>query len=160
MKILLVEDDFNQVTWIKDGLHKSFPGVTIQVISTELAFRQSLPQISKDRPDVIILDVMLRWADPDPNLEPPPEEVRKEGFFLGGLRCARLLTEQRTTQKIPVILYSVLEHGDIARDLNENPLVHHLRKDSEYDPLVRAIQEATTTRPTHKGLGAPSLRRN
>src|SRR5262249_17444212 len=138
-----VEDDHNQVKWIKDGLQQSFPGVKIQVISTEFGFRQSLPEILNDPPDIIVLDVMLRWADPEPDLEPPPDQVKKEGFYRAGLRCAKLLREQPATEKLPVILYSVLEHSDIARDLEENPLVHHLRKDSDYDPLVRAIQEAT-----------------
>lgn len=141
MKILLVEDDHLQVQWIKEGLLRSFPSATIEVISTELGFRSKLPELAEDIPAIVIMDVMLRWTDPTPDLQTPPEEVKKEGFFRAGLRCARLLSEQPSTRDIPVILYSVLERSDIATDLKNEPNVHHLRKDSAYEPLARRIQE-------------------
>ena len=141
MNMLLVEDDHLQARWIKEGLLRSFPGATIEVISTELGFRSKLQEMTEQVPDVFIMDVMLRWTDPTPDLKPPPEEVRKEGFFRAGLRCARLLAEQPSTRHRPVILYSVLERSDIASDLKDEPNVHHLRKDSTLEPLVRRIQE-------------------
>ena len=141
MKILVVEDDHLQVQWIKKGLLQSFPSATIDVIKTELEFRLRVPGMVNDAPAVVIMDVMLRWTDPTPNVQSPPAEVQKGGFFRAGLRCARLLAAQFGTRNIPVILYSVLEESDLASELKEESQVHHLRKDSALEPLIRRIQE-------------------
>jgi len=147
MKILIVEDDHLQADWIKLSLGHALPGAEIQRISTELGFRSSLEGIANEPPDVIIMDIMLRWTDPSADTAEPPDEVRKEGFFAAGLRCERLLAANQRTSRIPVILYTVLEESDLRqkqRSLREN--VRYLPKESDPEPLISLVREVTRRR--------------
>ncbi len=142
MKILIVEDDHLQGEWILSGLDEVFHGASIKLIDTEFDFRASFDRIANDPPDVVVMDVMLRWANPSPTLEVPPEEIQKEGFYRAGLRCEALLAGDVRTSHIPVILYTVLERGDLDRQLQtrrEN--VIYLPKESDQSPLHQQIRE-------------------
>src|SRR5689334_5119881 len=121
MNILLVEDDYTQAQWIRDTLEDAFPGVEVSHIETEFRFRSGLPMITQTPPDIVILDVMLRWDDPGPNVQPAPPDVAAEGFYRAGLRCQKLLGQSDLTSTIPVILYTVLERADLASDLEGLP---------------------------------------
>jgi CheY-like chemotaxis protein len=146
MKILIVEDDHLQADWIHQSLANKFPRAEIERISTELEFRSRVDNgnLAENPPDVIIMDVMLRWTDPGPDLKPPPSDVREEGFFNAGLRCERLLAQEERTSHIPVILYTVLERTDLKQDpekLRRN--VHYLPKESNPEPLIQLIRDLT-----------------
>lgn len=141
MNILLVEDDYIQAEWIHRTLEDAFPGVNVSHIETEFKFRSSLAAITNNPPDIVILDVMLRWDDPGPQLQPAPPDVTSEGFYRAGLRCQKLLAQSNPTSTIPVILYTVLERADLAADLEGLPNnVIHLRKDSDQGSLIRLMR--------------------
>jgi CheY-like chemotaxis protein len=146
MRILVVEDDHHQAYWIGTSLLEGLPGAQIRRISTELGFRSRLADIADDPPDVIIMDIMLRWTDPSPDLQEPPADVRKDGFYAAGLRCERLLAENERTSGIPVIFYTVLEESDVHQKqptLREN--VHYLPKESDPKPLIDKVREVTSS---------------
>ena len=144
MNILLVEDDHLQVEFLSRELQNSFSEALIRVISTESEFRLRFEEISQSPPDVIVLDVMVRWADATPDIDVPPEDVCRDGFYTAGLRCEELLARDPQTNHIPVILYTVLEptdlHGEIEKR-RDNVVI--LTKAPEIDPLVELIRELT-----------------
>ena len=145
MYILVVEDDYLQADWICKKV-KQVLRTDVKRISTESQFRKQLKNIEKNRPDVIIMDVMLPWTDPSPDIELAPHEVIEEGFYRAGVRCTKLLAANENTKGIPVILYTVLERADLEdqlKELSSNSRVVHLRKDSDDDRLVELIHELT-----------------
>jgi CheY-like chemotaxis protein len=157
MHILVVEDDPIQAKFIRKALleskelaHASLQRIPnekyfhewIKCIKTESAFRDAFENIATDKPGVIIIDMMLRWADPSPTIAPPPDEVEREGFYRAGLRCVKLLTTDERTKSIPVIFYSILEHEDFKNELPDNCV--YLAKDFDKHNLIRAILEATS----------------
>jgi len=143
LHILIVEDDYLQADWIRASLGKIFPRAQIELMHTEFQFRSALDSLAKTPPDVIVMDVMLRWADAGPNIPPPSEDVRKEGFYRAGIRCAKMLSSNERTREIPVILYTVLERADLESDIRSLPRnIIHLRKDSDAEPLGRLIRSA------------------
>lgn len=149
MKILVIEDDHLQAEWICKNLEQAFRGDKIDRITMEMEFRSHFDEIANDPPDVVIMDVMLRWADPSPDLKPPPDDVKKGGFYRAGLRCTRILAQDKRTEDIPVILYTVLEHNDLQQNNFEADLQDllkkavHLPKEANLAPLIQAIRKVT-----------------
>jgi CheY-like chemotaxis protein len=143
MRILLVEDDIIQSDFICDALEQEFPGGEVELIKTEQEFRSRLDNIAKRTPDVVIMDVMLRWTDPSPDQVPSPEDVREEGHYRAGFRCRKLLSERGQTKDVPVILYTVLDHADISHELQDISIgeVQYLRKESSAGPLLRSVRK-------------------
>lgn len=141
MYILIVEDDYSQAELIEDAFRKDpyFAQAEFDRISTESHFRMRFDEIARNPPDVIILDVMLRWADPAPDMEPPPAEVRSEGFWRAGIRNAKLLAQDPRTKDIPSVLYTISEDVDI-KGMGWEPKPHYLAKDSALDPLVHLVR--------------------
>ena len=60
--IVVVEDDHLQEALLEDQLQRAFPAARIETLVTEQEFRERLADFRTDRPDVIIMDVMLRWG--------------------------------------------------------------------------------------------------
>ncbi|HYH86171.1 MAG TPA: hypothetical protein VEX60_12010 [Pyrinomonadaceae bacterium] len=144
MYIVLVEDDHLQAEWVESCFGAAFHGVKVERISTESEFYSRLDGIMDARPDVFIIDVMLRWADPGPTMQEPPNEVRENGFYRAGLRCKEKILENEKARSIPIILYTVLEELDLEKALQNNPpSVTYLRKDSDSEPLIKMIREVT-----------------
>ena len=87
-QILIVEDDHLQSEWIEIEIKKHFPGVQVEKIATEYDFRIKLEDVKKNPPDIILIDVMLRWTDPSPNMIHAPKDVKEDGgHFHAGFRC-------------------------------------------------------------------------
>jgi CheY-like chemotaxis protein len=142
--ILIVEDDRVQFQLLRQVMQesKSIAALEIKRISTEKEFYDRFDEIASDKPAVILLDIMLRWADPAPNLELPPTEVDREGFYRAGFRCERRLAADKRTQNIPVIFYSVLEYEDLIEELPQRPQVKYLNKDFDLKTIRKALQNA------------------
>ncbi len=154
MRVVLVEDDYLQAESIHSWLRQAWPHVEIDRIETEKAFRAQLQSLSTHPPDVIIMDVMLRWSDPSPDFDQPPDEVEREGFYRAGVRCAELLRDDAGTSRIPVILYSVLEKLDLAGELAQTSQVRFLPKSFEPAHLVRLVGSLVAAqKPTKQPLG-------
>ena len=139
MEIVFVEDDPLQAEWIQEQLQNRYALATVRRIKTESEFRAKLRAIAASPPDIIVMDVMLRWADPNPGMLPVPDDV-KAGHHRAGLRCQRLLASDLATRRIPVLLYTVLEDDDLANELRElPPNVRYARKESSPENLYREI---------------------
>lgn len=144
MRILIVEDDHFQAQWIRTHLEKQMPDAVVQLIKTESAFRSQFEAITQAPPSVIVMDVMLRWADPQPpeKMDLPPESIKANGFYRAGLRCAELLQTREETKDVPVILYTVLEQGDLNNDMKGLPqTVSYVEKGKDLTPLIDLIRE-------------------
>lgn len=148
MKLLIVEDDHLQAEWISEKLSEAMPNAEITCIRTESQFRRNFEDIASSAPEVVLMDVMLRWADVSLDIPEPPEDVIKEKFYRAGLRCQRLLAEDERTARIPIVFYTVLERTDLRNELANLPTqVQYLAKHSDIAPLIHKIEELTSSRP-------------
>lgn len=143
MRILIVEDDEVQAGLIRAELKRVFGNDSVEVISTESEFHSKIDKIRGNPPDVVVMDIMLRWADPSEQIPPRPKDVIREDRFRAGFRCNKMLAEDDRTKGIPVILFTVLDARDIAVELSGLPAnVVHLPKDL-MSPLVDLIVNRT-----------------
>jgi len=141
MKILIVEDDKLQFDFINNAFSRIWAPDKPEIdrISTESDFRKKFHEIAVTNPDLIIMDVMVRWADPSPNIPVPPPEIVEQGFYRAGLRCVKMLAENEMTKNIPVIIYSVLDKSDMEDEIPNLPNVKYLDKDFDPENLKKAI---------------------
>ncbi len=140
MRVVLVEDDYLQAELIRQWLNDTWPQIEIERVETEAAFRNQIQVLSTRPPDVVIMDLLLRWSDPSHDFEQPPDEVKAEGFYRAGLRCVELLRKNGATKHIPIILYSVLEQSGIEDELaGLRPQVSFLPKSFEPAHLIRLV---------------------
>ncbi len=93
--IVVLEDDHLQEDLLRDQLQHAFPAARIDTVVTEQDFRDRLAEFRRERPDVIIMDVMLRWASPRPDAPAPPADVASGGYQRAGFRCAELIFRVR-----------------------------------------------------------------
>jgi CheY-like chemotaxis protein len=147
MYVLFIEDDHLQSEWVSASLEAAFGAVRFERIPTEEEFYSGIPQFTSDPPDVIIIDIMLRWANPSRNMSRPPQKVLNGGYYRAGLRCQEELAKLEQTRNIPVILYTVLERIDLEPDIDDlTERVTYLRKDSDSNALINRIREVTSLR--------------
>lgn len=139
MKILLVEDNYLQGQWLTEELRRFFRTDPLW-LKDESKFRAGLGEIEAMSPDVAVIDVMLKWADPD--RDAPPVPAHPWDKHRAGLRCQEILAAGEKTKKIPIILYTVLSEADLRTKVPELPSdVSYLQKDSDPMPLIQRIQE-------------------
>jgi CheY-like chemotaxis protein len=139
--IVVVEDDYLQREPIRDEFAAAFPKARIETITSESEFRGRLRELRRRRPDVIIMDVMLRWANPHPNSPQPPSEVAEGGYYRAGLRCAELVRDDPSLRNVPIVLYTILERDDVqraGRGLGNKIL--HVRKGQDIEYLIRRVK--------------------
>lgn len=140
MDIVFVEDDPLQAEWIQEQLLSKFPDAALRRIKTESEFRSKMETLASVPPDLVLMDVMLRWADPSPAMPAVPDDA-KAGHHRAGLRCQRMLSAVQATSSIPVVLYTVLEDDDLASEIRGlPPNVVYTRKESSPENLYRQIQ--------------------
>ena len=145
MYILIVEDDPLQAELMIDAIKADsvLTEARIDRISTESQFQQRFVEITKNPPSLITIDIMLRWADASPLVDPQsvPDEVKENGVYEAGLRCEQLLANHPTTRLVPVILYTIVSKEDLGEELPQRRNVLHLPKDSDLSPLIWAIRD-------------------
>jgi CheY-like chemotaxis protein len=140
-RFVVVEDDHLQEGPLADNLAGLFPDATVEALATEEQFRSHLPRMREAPPDLVVMDVMLRWAFPRPNLPSPPDDVLAGGYYRAGLRCARLMLADNRLKRVPVVLYTILERSDLERDGVSLPSnATYIGKKSEPDVLARHIR--------------------
>lgn len=140
MKFVVLEDNRFQADAVADAIIHEF-GVCqadIDVIRTEHEFRSRIDQIIADKPTVFILDMLVRWTDPAPEMPDRPQEVKEEGFYLAGLRCAKLLREK--SSDTPVILHTVIERAELSLVMGAEAPAHIVQKDPTLRPLLDTLQ--------------------
>lgn len=140
--LIIVEDDHLQEGPLQEHLSSTIGNADIDTICTELDFRTRLPALRRRRPDVVIMDVMLRWTFPAPNALPPPADVAADGYYRAGLRCARLLADDPVLSVVPVVLYTILERSDLERDGDAlPPNCTYVGKHTVRDVLSRKVRD-------------------
>jgi len=149
---VVVEDDHLQEERITDHLRGAFEGARVLALSTEEEFRAHLPGMRADVPDLVLVDVMLRWTDPQPGMPGPPEDVVSGGYYRAGQRCAELLIDDPVLRPVPVVLYTILERSDLERDDQRlPPNASYIGKNVELDVLVRHIKYCLRRRASGVG---------
>lgn len=143
MYVLIVEDDKLQYEFIAAALRDMKRVSRVARLSTEKEFYDTFEELTADKPDVILMDVMLRWTDPAPRMVPPPEEVSREGFYRAGLRCVQRLAADPRTADVPVIIYSVLEPEDLSEDFTSHHRVRFLQKNFDRRELERMLEKVS-----------------
>ncbi len=143
MKVVLVEDDYYQAEEVVEALRSAWPRIEVERVGTESEFRRRLRDFSADPPNVFIIDVMLAWAYPDPEMEEAPPEVVEEKHYRAGLRCANLLRQHAGTSDAPIILYSALSRIEVVGDRLLPPDVVFLEKESNMGRLIRLVGSFT-----------------
>jgi CheY-like chemotaxis protein len=134
LRVLLVEDDTDQVEDITLALDKAFGNVVVEIITTESAFRESIDRSLEKCPDVIVIDVMVQGSAEDEPELPVTEPV----FHKAGFRCETLLRSRGN--RTPVILYSVLDRSRLEESLaGVSPQTTYVMKEFELDSLTDAI---------------------
>jgi CheY-like chemotaxis protein len=138
---VVVEDDHLQEEPLAEHLRSAFDGARVQTLSTEEEFRTRLPALRADIPDLVVMDVMLRWSDPRPDTPEPPEDVLAGGYYRAGLRCAQLMLDDPQLRHVPVVLYTILERNDLERDDQTlPPNATYVGKNVELDVLARHLR--------------------
>jgi CheY-like chemotaxis protein len=138
LRVLLIEDDYLYANWLEKEIRISL-GVDVEEVTTEHGFHLKLGEIVENPPDVIVMDIMLRWADPAPDMPIPPVDLGS--FHRAGLRCLCLLRADKTTRSTPVILYSNLDESDIVHEMRELGLAApHVPKSSNAKVILDQIQ--------------------
>ena len=118
--ILIIEDDRYQAEEIERCLKPIAEHV--RLISTELEFHKLAESGELSKYAVAVVDLMLRWTDPAPEMEMPPPKIREEGSYLAGLRCCREL-KKLPKNKIPCVIFSALDAEKVP-GVKEFPFVN------------------------------------
>jgi CheY-like chemotaxis protein len=140
-RFVIVEDDHLQKGPVEDNLKVAFPGAQVTALSSEQQFREHLPTLRSSPPDLVVMDVMLRWTLPSPDAPAPPADVAEGGYYRAGLRCANLLLTDDRLRTVPVILYTILERGDLERDSKTLPSnSSYVGKSSDIEVLLRKVR--------------------
>jgi CheY-like chemotaxis protein len=141
VRILIVEDDHLQEGPFEEYLQDAFPGAVIETVPTEKDFRQRLAGLREHPPDVVVMDVMLRWDFPRRDAVPPPEDVRDGGYHWAGVRCAELMAADPALRRTPVVFCTIVERADLERDGRSLPAnSRYVRKSADLDGLTRVIR--------------------
>lgn len=139
LRFVVLEDDWQQAESIKEWLESEFSDAKVSVIDTAKKFQRMLPDFKKTPPDVFILDMMVRYTDPD------DEELRtdndQDDFLTAGARCheelRRLGLEGRS------LIYSVTDKDDLAMAKLEYLADIHIQKGGDKATLLDAIRKLT-----------------
>ena len=143
LTIVVVEDDHQDATWIRDELHASL-NANVQVIPCERDFVAMLPALGQKRPGLIIFDVMLRWATSSEELERDfeqgkvPKDVIEEGFIRAGLRCMARLKSRDDTKDIPYLVYTGLQTNNFSEEVID--VADIITKSDDIKPLIAAVR--------------------
>jgi ActR/RegA family two-component response regulator len=135
-RLLIVEDDKIQADELRHRIEHL--GWAVDHISTELEFRRRVRQTDITLYSLAVVDMMLRWTDPAPEMEQPPPEVIQEGFYTAGLRCCR----QLSARGVRCVIYPALDPEKIRQRPNENFMIINKSNGS-----ARLMEEITRLDP-------------
>ena len=142
-RIVVVEDDHQDATWIRDELCANL-NANVEVIPCERDFVDALPALGQKKPDIIIFDVMLRWATSSEELERDveqqrvPQDVIKDGFIRAGLRCVARLKSRDDTKDIPYLVYTGLKTNHFSEEVIH--VADIITKSDDIKPLITAVR--------------------
>lgn len=120
MRILLLEDNPVQAKIMLEEFERCLhlEKKDLLPIRTESEFLSRMDEILRFRPNVTVLDVMVMWSVPSPDAPEQPANVKKEGYFVAGVRCAVVL--RRALPDAPMIFYTIVETVELESYVREN----------------------------------------
>jgi len=131
MRIIIIEDDDNQSDKLIRDIPKEIPNAQIYLYKTEHSFRSQIERVKEWKPDLFLIDIMLRWTNPSPDMPEAPDEVIEEGFYVAGFRCKRDILENSYLKNLPIILFTVLDKEDLKDKLSNLPRnISYISKDN------------------------------
>ncbi len=134
MTVLILEDDAVQAGALAERIIRDLDA-KVDAIATELEFWRRIRTEEGISADVAVVDMMLRWTDPSPDMEMPPDDIIREGFFTAGLRCCRELRKRN----IRCVIFTALDPGKIP--LREDERISIINKSRGFEPLVQEIKQ-------------------
>ncbi len=139
--VLIVEDDRQTAEQMEQGIRSL--GFDVWRIPTESDFYSNLDQIAARKPVAIVIDVMLRWADPSDDIPRKPSDYEETGGYRrAGMRCSKRIREDARFSGIPVLIFTVLAEEALGNTGD----MEYLQKGNGYVRLLEWIKQAT--RPT------------
>lgn len=134
MKILIVEDDNLQSPWLIRTLKEAFIGCEVALCETEFGFQSRFQAMVANPPDLVTMDIMLRWDDH--GFDTP------DGPYRAGFRCIEMMRREPKLREVPVVIYTILESSDIALDLNSmSERDRFVRKTADPTVLLNTVRE-------------------
>lgn len=136
IRILIVEDDFFQIDWMKEELEREL-AAEIDTVKTEREFKLRSDEIAANPPDIAIIDVMLVGDVPRKGAVetgPEPEEQQPSDLY-AGLLIQKALAEDSRTATVPSILYTVLDRIDLPEGTTFLP------KGVSIKPLIEDVRQ-------------------
>jgi predicted nucleotide-binding protein len=148
MRITVIEDDPYTSRAIRALLKAEFPDAQLDVLSSVSEFKEVLDngRLVENAPDLIIVDMMLRWSQPVPKMPAIPEELQPYEMGRAGLKCLELLKSHQIAQRIPVVLHTMLTRDELREELKAvGTNVHHLIKSEDTTALVDLVRRLLKT---------------
>jgi len=147
-EILILEDDPRMGEWLAEQLERRAgkDRSRIEILETESEFRKEwlseFREKRRQKPRVIVIDVMLPWTQPAPDQPARPLDVIEGGHVRAGLRCRAEIAEAEGLKDVPVILYSSLTADDLGKlGWEPNSGVIYVSKD-DGDKILNAVMNA------------------
>ena len=116
-KILIVDDEPDMVDMLRIRLEEESYGVI-----TALSGEDGLKKAEEERPDLILLDILLPGVS--------------------GLEVAKRLRESKTTKNIPIIMVTALIGGDAMRTGLKSGAAYFISKPFDPEELLVQIKSA------------------
>jgi CheY-like chemotaxis protein len=149
-RVLIVEDDYLFAAEMQEDIIEEFERGTaeVEIVPTEAEFEKRFPRGSDPGPvGVIVLDIMIRWSDPE-SPEPKSEEAEMQGYYTAGIRCLKRLRSIERTRNVDVIIHSNLDQETTQKKLDEAGVdqsrLKIVPKSGARKPLLSALRAVTS----------------
>jgi DNA-binding NarL/FixJ family response regulator len=141
--IILIEDDPQQSASIKAAIERRYQNAEVELLETEAEFYKRVEAAPSGgvRPRMIVCDVMLPWAHPDPGAPAPGPEVIEGKFRKAGLRCWVKSRESKELKSTPWVFFTVLDQSTIEFATHSDERTGYARKGPSIEPLLKEIEE-------------------
>ena len=140
MRVLLIEDNEHHSLCVKDTLESTFKDTIVAVFKTESEVMESLEQIAREQPHIIILDIILPWCSPSPDMPDLPEDY-DDGPYRAGIRCLKAFLKHDSLKDVPIIVHSVIGSEELSGLPKElPPTVLFLPKPLEPERMTETIE--------------------
>lgn len=140
-RVLVIEDDPVQSALIAQLVLEVDPRARVTESASECHALETIGRVAGERPipSLAIVDMMLPWAQPSPNMPNRPKKVVEEGYALAGSRVVSAMRAHKNMRDVPVLLVSVIERDPLLV-IDRN--VRFVKKASSRAVLRQAIRNA------------------
>ncbi len=137
-RILIIEDDRYQTDEIERCLRPL--GVGVDELSHRTQLSPAHEGIAELPYKLAVVNMMLRWTDPSPDMEEPPPHIIEEGFYTAGLRCCRELA----SRGVRCLIFTALDKAKIP--LKPNEMFPIINKSEGYATLADRVKRLLEAR--------------